>query len=117
MLVVKSGVSRPKGLNPRTNGQEIYPFDKMQKKDDFFMVPWYWYFGLDKTAEECELERWDPKLHRKRVNDAARGYALKENKKAEQDEGFDRDTFKPLRFTVGATKDEAGNPGVGVWRD
>lgn len=112
-LEVQSGVQRPEGLNARQGGgQDLYPFDKMQKKDDFILVPWFWYFGHDKTEEECDLQRYDPKKHRERVNNAARGYALKKNKAASQEPDFDKDNFKPIRFTVAAV-----NGGVGVWRD
>lgn len=116
-LEVRKGIQRPAGIQRASNGQDKYPFEQMKERDDFIFVPWWWYFGDDATEESAEAERWNEKKHRNRVNSAARAYALKQNKAAQEAEGFDLATFKPLRFTVAATKDETGRAGIGVWRD
>lgn len=111
-LEVHKGVERPASLNARTNGQEKYPFEDLKERNDFFKVPWFWYFGEDATEETADKERWNPRKHRDRVNNAARGYALKQNNAAKDEPDYNAETFKPIRFTVGALQD-----GVGVWRD
>jgi hypothetical protein len=122
-LEVQKNVERPAHLGARSNGQEKYPFEDLKEKNDFILVPWYWYFGEDADKEDPALRaRWDgdgskenPGLaskHRDRVQNAARGHALKVNKQAAKEPDYNAAEYKPVRFTVGQLEN-----GIGVWRD
>lgn len=107
-LEIKKGVERPADL-PTRSAPVKYPVDKMEV-DDYFEVPWEWYFG---DEAEPDKERYDAKRHRNRVHSAVRGWALKQNKAAAEEPNFNPAEFKPLKFTVASL--ESGN--IGVWRD
>jgi hypothetical protein len=108
-LQIQKGVPKPEGLVVRQRGPDNkYPVDQMEA-GDYFEVPKEWYFGDEPYREEG----YNGKKHRERVNNAVRGYALRKNKDAAKAEGFDLETFKPVKFTVALL--ESGN--VGVWRD
>lgn len=105
---IKKGVERPSNIVVR-NVPLKYPVDKMEV-DDSFEVPKEAYFP---EGVEFDAEKYDGKKHRERVNNAVRGWALKQNTKATEEPQFNPETFKPIRFTVALL--DSGN--VGVWRD
>lgn len=102
-LEIKKGVPRPKNLRKRNSGEVKYPLADMEV-DDCVEVPKSMY----------EIEPYDAQKHRNRVNQSARNYALKMNKEAMAQEGFDPQKFVPMRFTV-AIQDDGET--IGIWRD
>jgi hypothetical protein len=111
MLDIKKNVPRPENLPNRGGGEGKYSetLSKMEV-DDFVEVPKEWFFAEGVPFRE---EGYDLKKHRDRVNNAVRGWVLKRNKEAAEAEGFDKETFKPMRFTVAALE----NKNIGIWRD
>lgn len=112
-LEIQKGVKRPDNLPTRGGGGETkYPLAEMAV-DDYFEVPKEMFFGdLPFDAKRFE-ESGGSKRLRERVNNAVRGYALKQNKAATTAADYNPDTFRPVKFTVAVL--ENGN--VGVWRD
>lgn len=111
LLQIQKGVPKPDNLPTRGGGDAKYsPYLSKMEVGDFLEIPKDWFFA---DGEEFSEEKYDPKKHRVRVNNAVRGWALKQNKAASEREGYDASTFKPTRFTVATL--ENGN--VGIWRD
>lgn len=109
-LTIQKGVPKPDDLPTRGGGESKYAeYLAKMEVGDYIEVPKEWYFGEEAFVED----RYNLKSHRQRVNNAVRGWALKQNTAASKRDGFDAATFKPIRFTVAGLK----NNNIGVWRD